>query len=231
MSCAPNQDYHCVREDLGLFVVADGMGGLPKGEVASQAAVEGIVEFVESTFDSRQSDNQNRLREGFLVGNRRVASENAISEEFGEMGTTAVAVLIDGPVATVAHVGDSRAYRLRSSQFEQLTRDHSLVEKLLQAGELTEAAARDHPQGHIVTRAISGSEDLDVELQELQVRTGDRLLLCSDGISSVLPEAGIKEVLGRETVLAEACQALVRGAIEGGGSDDMTAIIVEIDAV
>jgi len=244
MSGTPNEDYHCVRLDLGLFVVADGMGGHPKGEVASQAAVEGIVEFVESTvgmlpsqvwpvrFDPGQSDNQNRLRVGFSVGNRRLASENALLEERREMATTAVAVLIDGPIGTVAHVGDSRAYRFRGSQLEQLTRDHSWVEEQLQAGELTEAAARDHPRRNIVTRAISGSGDLDVELQELQLRTEDRFLLCSDGIFNVLSDAEIEEVLGgREADLAEACQTLVRGASEGGGSDDMTAIIVEIDAV
>ncbi len=136
-----NEDSFAVREALGLFVVADGMGGHAAGEVASRVAVEGIVAFVEATitispdqtwpipFDPEQSVNANRLRAGFRMGNWRLAEEIASSSELRGMATTAVAMLIDGGTGTLAHVGDSRAYRLRDGQLERLTRDHSWVVK------------------------------------------------------------------------------------------------------
>ncbi|MEE8130411.1 MAG: protein phosphatase 2C domain-containing protein, partial [Vicinamibacterales bacterium] len=170
-----NEDCFSAREDLRLFVVADGMGGHAAGEVASQAVVEGIVAFVEATqtmspdqtwpipFDLEQSVNANRLRAGFRMGNRQLAAQIASSSELRGMATTAVAVLIDGGTGTLAHVGDSRAYRLRDGQLERLTRDHSWVEEQIRVGALSETAARQHPWRNIVTRALSGSEDLKVD--------------------------------------------------------------------
>ena len=149
-----NEDSVSVREDLGLFVVADGMGGHAAGEVTSRVAVEGIVAFVEATqtmspdqtwpipFDLEQSVNANRLRAGFRMGNRRLASQIGSSSELRGMATTAVAVLIDGGTGTLAHVGDSRAYRLRDGQLDRLARDHSWVEEQIRVGALSETAAR-----------------------------------------------------------------------------------------
>ena len=244
-----NEDYLRVREDLGLFVVADGMGGHEAGEVASQTAVEGIEAFIEATvemsphqtwpvpFDPQQTVNRNRLRAAFCWGNRKIAKAVAASRELEtsgkpSMGTTAVAVLIAGQAATVAHVGDSRAYRLRQGQLEQLTRDHSEVEARIQAGwDPNDPAIED--VRHVVTRALQGEQDLKVDLQEVSLRPGDRLLLCSDGVFTVLAEDQITDVLRRETNpnLDSACQALIRGANEGGGPDNVTAIVVEVDAV
>ena len=244
-----NEDYLRVREDLGLFVVADGMGGYEAGEVASQTAVEGIEAFIEATvemsphqtwpvpFDPQQTVNRNRLRAAFCWGNRKIAKAVAASRELEtsgkpSMGTTAVAVLIAGQAATVAHVGDSRAYRLRQGQLEQLTRDHSEVEARIQAGWDPNDPALDDVR-HVVTRALQGEQDLKVDLQEVSLRPGDRLLLCSDGVFTVLAEAQITDMLRRETNpnLDSACQALIRGANEGGGPDNVTAIVVEVDAV
>ena len=238
-----NEDSFSVREDLGLFVVADGMGGHAAGEVASQAVVEGIVAFVEATenmspdqtwpvpFDSEQSVNANRLRAGFGMGNRGLAAKIASSSELRGMATTAVAVLIDGETATVAHVGDSRIYRLRSGQLERLTRDHSWVEEQIRIGALSETAARQHPWRNIVTRALSGSEDLEVDVQEVALQPGDRLLLCSDGVFAVLSDDQISEVLRRGSDLDSLCDALIQGANDGGGPDNVTAVVLEIDAV
>lgn len=244
-----NEDYLRVREDLGLFVVADGMGGHEAGEVASQTAVEGIEAFIEATvemsphqtwpvpFDPQQTVNRNRLRAAFCWGNRKIAKAVAASRELEtsgkpSMGTTAVAVLIAGQAATVAHVGDSRAYRLRQGQLEQLTRDHSEVEARIQAGWDPNDPALDDVR-HVVTRALQGEQDLKVDLQEVSLRPGDRLLLCSDGVFTVLAEDQITDMLRRETNpnLDSACQALIRGANEGGGPDNVTAIVVEVDAV
>ena len=160
-----NEDSVSVREDLRLFVVADGMGGHAAGEVAS-----------------------------------------------------------------LAHVGDSRAYRLRDGQLERLTRDHSWVEEQIRVGALSETAARQHPWRNIVTRALSGSEDLEVDIQEVSLTPSDRLLLCTDGVFTVLSDGQISEVLRRETDLDSLCHALIQGANDGGGPDNMTAVVVQVNA-
>ena len=238
-----NEDCFSVREDLRLFVVADGMGGHAAGEVASKAVVEGIVAFVEATrdmspdqtwpipFDPEQSVNANRLLAGFQMGNRRLAAQIESSSDLRGMATTAVAVLIDGGSGTLAHVGDSRVYRLRDGQLERLTRDHSWVEEQIRAGALSETAARQHPWRNIVTRALSGSDDVEVDIQEVALKSGDRLLLCSDGVFTVLSDDQISEVLRRETDLDHLCHALIQGANDGGGPDNVTAVVLEVDAV
>ncbi|MCH7746644.1 MAG: serine/threonine-protein phosphatase [Acidobacteria bacterium] len=147
------------------------------------------------------------------------------------MATTAVAMLIDGGTATLAHVGDSRVYRLRDGQLERLTRDHSWVEEQIRLGALSETAARQHPWRNIVTRALSGSDDLEVDIQEVALQSGDRLLLCSDGLFTVLSDGQISEVLRRETDLDHLCHALIQGANDGGGPDNVTAVVLELYAV
>jgi len=237
-----NEDNLSVREDLGLFVVADGMGGHAAGEVASRTAIDGIVAFVEATlamspeqtwpipFDPSLSANANRLRAGFRMGNRQLAVQIETASELRGMATTAVAMLVDAQVGTLAHVGDSRAYRLRDGQIERLTRDHSWVEEQVRLGALSESAARQHPWRNIVTRALSGSEDLEVEIQEFPLVWGDRLLLCSDGVFAVLSDEQIADTLRLETDPDGACQALIAGANDGGGPDNVTAIVLDLDA-
>ena len=238
-----NEDSVSVREDLGLFVVADGMGGHAAGEVASRVAVEGIVAFVEATqtmspdqtwpipFDPEQSVNANRLGAAFQMGNRRIAEQITSSSELAGMATTAVAVLIDSGTGTLAHVEDSRAYRLRDKQLERLTRDHSWVEEQIRVGALSETAARRHPWRNIVTRALSGSDDLKVDIQEVSLKPGDRPLLCTDGVFTVLSDDQISKVLRQETDLDSLCHALIQGANDGGGPDNVTVVVLEVDAV
>ncbi len=238
-----NEDSLAVRDDLGLFLVADGMGGHAAGEVASQAAIRGIVAFVEATvsvspdqtwpipFNPAQSVDANRLDGGFRMADRRIASEMAASSELRGMATTAVAALVSDDRVTLAHVGDSRAYRLRHGQLDQLTRDHSWVEEQIRAGALTESAARAHPWRNIVTRALSGSEDLNVEIRELTLEPGDRLLLCSDGVFAVLSDHQIGDILRQHTDLTALCDALITGANDGGGPDTVTAVVLEVHAV
>ena len=238
-----NEDNLAVREDLGLFIVADGMGGHAAGEVASQVAVEGIAAFAEATvavspdqtwpvpFDPRESVNANRLRAGFSMANGRLAARIAAARELHGMATTAVAMLVDnGGGVTLAHVGDSRAYLLQRGRLARLTRDHSWVEEQIQAGTLTEAAARRHPWRNVVTRALSGSADLDVEVRELRLEPRDRVLLCTDGIFSVLDDGRIGEILGREAVLDDLCRVLIEETNDGGGPDNATAVVIEFDA-
>ena len=236
-----NEDSYCARADLGLFVVADGMGGHAGGEVASKLAVEAIENVIDATtalgpddtwpipFDRSVGRDGNRLRAGFDVANRHIAERVANSDTLRGMATTAVAVLVAGNTVALAHVGDSRAYLYRADRLTRLTRDHSWVEEQLHAGLLSEAAAREHPWRNIVTRALSGGE-LNIEVADLQVQKGDRLLLCSDGLSSVIHDEQIGNVVATAADPQAACDEFVRCANAGGGPDNVTTVMLDIDA-
>ena len=236
-----NEDRICANPKLGLFVVADGMGGHAGGEVASQLAVESIQAMTQETnglgpkdtwpipFDHHVGNNGNRLRAGFDFANKCIAKRAFETNSLQGMGTTAVAILLADTTVALAHVGDSRAYLFRDEKLARLTRDHSWVEEQVQAGMLTEAAARNHPRRNIVTRAISGGE-LDVELSELSLKTGDRLMLCSDGLSTVLTDQEIEEVISRTTDAQASCDELVRLTNAEGGPDNVTVLILDVNS-
>ena len=147
------------------------------------------------------------------------------------MATTAVAVLIDGGTGTVGHVGDSRAYRLRDERLERLTQDHSWVEEQIRVGALSETAARQHPWRNVVTRSLSGSADLEVDIREVSLTAGDRLLLCSDGLFAVLSDDEISAMLRHEADLDTLCHALIQEAHNGGAPDNVTAVVLDVDAL
>lgn len=233
-----NEDCYCANPDLGLFVVADGMGGHAGGEVASELAVTEIQTVIESTstlgpqdtwpvpFDANVGTDGNRLRAGFSMANSRIAQRIEKSEELRGMATTAVAALVKGKKAALAHVGDSRAYLLRAGQLTRLTADHSWVEEQIQAGMLTEAAAREHPWRNIVTRALSGADGLNVDVTELELEVGDRVLLCSDGLPTVIHDSEIGDVVSTTADLQAVCDELVRRANAAGGPDNVTTLVV-----
>ena len=234
-----NEDSYGADTERGLFVVADGMGGHAGGEIASELAVEEIQSVITATaslgpddtwpsaFDRAVGIDGNRLRAGFDAANRRIAREVEGSDALRGMATTAVAVLVTDGKAALAHVGDSRAYLLRAGQLSRLTHDHSWVEEQMRAGMMTEAAAREHPWRNIVTRALSGARDLDVEVTELEFQSGDRLLLCSDGLSTVLKDSEIGEVMSAAQDLQAGCDELVRRANAAGGPDNITALLLD----
>jgi protein phosphatase len=238
-----NEDSYSTRPDVGLFVVADGMGGHVAGEVASRVAVEAIEAFIQETagadknrtwpfpFDPTVSLEANRLRAAFRLANRKIASAIADSQDLRGMATTASAVLLGPQGASVAHVGDSRVYVLRSGKLDQLTHDHSWVEEQVRAGTLSPTAARQHPWRNVVTRALSGGEDPEVDVTEVIPRPGERYLLCSDGLFTVLSDARIAELLGDMKASLDAIAgALVAAANDAGGPDNITALILQIDA-
>jgi PPM family protein phosphatase len=238
-----NEDSYSTRPDVGLFVVADGMGGHVAGEVASRVAVEAIEAFIQETagadknrtwpfpFDPSVSLEANRLRAAFRLANRKIASAIADSQDLRGMATTASAVLLGPQGASVAHVGDSRVYVLRSGKLEQLTHDHSWVEEQVRAGTLTPTAARQHPWRNVVTRALSGGDDPEVDVTEVVPRPGERYLLCSDGLFTVLPDARIADLLGDMKASLDAIAgALIAAANQAGGPDNITALILHIDA-
>ena len=239
---ATNEDSYCARDDLGLFVVADGMGGHVAGEVASRIAVEEIERFVETTvavgpqdtwpmpIDPAVGRDGNRLSAGLTLANRRIADRVEGSEELRGMATTVVAALVRGDQAALAHVGDSRAYLQRATELRRLTRDHSWVEEQMLAGMLSAAAARDHPWRNIVTRAMSGTDPMDVDVNAVELVAGDRLLLCSDGLTSVLDDGEVDSVLRGTAPLDARCEELVRRVNEAGGPDNVTVVVIDIDA-
>jgi protein phosphatase len=238
-----NEDSHSSRADIGLFVVADGMGGHVAGEVASRVAVESIAAFIEETagadrnrtwpfpFEPALSFEANRLKAAFRLANRRLAAAIADSQDLRGMATTASAILHGSIRSCVAHIGDSRVYLLRSAGLTQLTHDHSWVEEQVRAGTLTAAAAREHPWRNVVTRALSGGDDPEIDVVEITPTPGDRYLLCSDGLFGVVPDEKILELMSDRTApLEEICGRLIEAANAAGGPDNITAMILQVDA-
>jgi len=238
-----NEDSFCTRPDIGLFIVADGMGGHVAGEVASRIAVDTIQTFISETagadrhrtwpfpYEPAVSVEGNRLKAAFRLANRQIASAMSDSSDLRGMATTASAFLAVSQSACVAHVGDSRVYRLRRDDLVQVTNDHSWVEEQVRAGTLTPTAARQHPWRNVVTRALAGGDDPEVDVADLAPEAGDRFLLCSDGLSGVVSNDQIAGLLGdTTTTLQQICDRLVRAANAGGGPDNITALIVQIDA-
>jgi len=238
-----NEDSYCTRPDLGLFVVADGMGGHVAGEVASRVAVETIQTFIAETagadknrtwpfpFEPSISLEGNRLKAAFRLANRKIASAMDDSADLRGMATTASAVLAGKKVVCLAHVGDSRIYSMRDGSLQQLTHDHSWVEEQVRAGAMTEAAARQHPWRNVVTRALSGGTDPDIDTVEIAPAPYERFLLCSDGLSGVVSREAIEQILGdRALSLDQICDRLVAAANDGGGPDNVTALVIEVAA-
>jgi PPM family protein phosphatase len=238
-----NEDSYCTRADLGLFVVADGMGGHAAGEVASRVAVETIQTFITETagadknrtwpfpFEPQISLEGNRLKAAFRLANRQIGNAMADSADLRGMATTASAVLAGPHSACVAHVGDSRVYALLDGTLRQITDDHSWVEEQVRAGTMTSSAARQHPWRNVVTRALSGGSDPEIDTVELTPHAGQRLLLCSDGLSGVVGNDEIERILGDRTLtLEQICDRLVTAANDGGGPDNVTVLVIQIDA-
>ena len=176
-----NEDSYCTRPDLGLFVVADGMGGHVAGEIASRIVVQAIEGYVADTVDADSTStwpeafdvnlgvDGNRLKGAFHIANQRLAKEVAGSHDLRGMATTASALIVNGSTAALAHVGDSRIYRWRDGAIERMTVDHSWVEDQVRAGLLSANEARQHPWRNVVTRALSGGEDPEIDLQTLEL--------------------------------------------------------------
>jgi len=236
-----NEDSYCVRPDLGLYLVADGMGGHAAGEVASKLAVDAIEAFVADTrtadanrtwpfpFDPSISLDANRLTAAFRLANRRIGTAMDGNESLRGMATTAAAVLFGSEQPVIAHVGDSRVYLWRGGELRQITDDHSWVSEQMRAGVLTEADARQHPWRNVVTRALAGGDDPEVDVRAFDVHAGDQLLVCSDGLSSVVPKAGLERILAAQSNLTDACHALIAAANDAGGPDNITVAMLHVD--
>jgi serine/threonine protein phosphatase PrpC len=217
-----NEDSYYVRAPV--FVVADGMGGAQAGEVASRIAAE--------AFDHELPPGpEDALREVFESANREIHEHAATDESHAGMGTTLTAAIVDAEHEDVAigHVGDSRAYRLRGSKLERLTQDHSLVEELRRKGQLTDEQAEEHPQRSIITRALGPEAEVEPDVGRFTARPGDIYLICSDGLTTMIGEERIAQILRSSTSLDAAVRALVDEANRAGGRDNITAVAFKLE--
>lgn len=228
-----NEDAICARPELGLFVVADGMGGYEGGEVASAIAVDSICELVRRTAGDAdvtwpyKIDPTRTIAENEIMVATRLANDRIIARRSGsldQMGSTVVVLRIAGERVVVGHVGDSRIYRLRAGVLVQLTIDHSLLEQLIAAGS-PPADIEKFPFRHVVTRAL-GTTSGEPEVQVASAVPGDVYLLCTDGLSEPLSMADIKRLL--DAPAEAACRALVDAAYEAGSRDNISAIVVRV---
>jgi protein phosphatase len=234
-----NEDNYCARPDIGLFLVADGMGGHAGGEVASRLAVETIEEFVADSagsgsgswpfqYEDDLSHDANRLKTAFRLANRRVGAESIRQLMLRGMATTASGILLGtGHAVTAAHVGDSRIYGFRSGRLSRLSQDHSWVEEQVRAGIIDARAASQHPWRNVVTRALSGGDDPRVDLFDVPVEDGDRLLICSDGLFVVVDEGAIERLMAETPGLEALSDRLVSAANDAGGPDNITVLALE----
>ena len=236
-----NEDSFAILKEQRLFIVADGMGGHRAGDVASRLATEAIVDFFRAAtnedftwpfqFDTRLSDEENRLLSGIRLANRQIIERSTRSRECQGMGTTVVGALFSpkNNKMFIGHVGDSRAYRIRGQQIRQMTRDHSLVnDYLLAMPELTEEQKSELPK-NVITRALGMQEQVAVDIQSDDAELGDMYVLCSDGLSGMVEDHEILEVVTGAPDVETACRRLVALANEHGGEDNITALIVRID--
>ena len=219
-----NEDNAFVRAPL--FVVADGMGGAQAGEVASRIAVDAFEQALPDA-----GSPETRLADRVREANRQIYERSLEEQDRAGMGTTLTAAYLDDAGLTIAHVGDSRAYLFRNGSLIRLTHDHSLVEELVKQGKLTAEEAAEHPQRSIITRALGPEPEVQVDTDTHQVQPGDVILLCSDGLTTMVSEERLAEVLGSARSLDQAAQELIDEANQAGGRDNITVILLRLEEV
>ncbi len=236
-----NEDAFLLLPEESLYCVADGMGGHASGEVAARIAVEEMAEFFRLTgrdedatwpfkLDPKRSYDENRLVTGVRLANLRIHERARTDERLHGMGTTIVAVSFprDGATALVGHVGDSRAYLFRRGELTQVTEDHSLLNEHLKAHTLSPAEVKAFPHKNVILRALGMKSAVEVDVNRVALEIGDVLLLCSDGLSSMVPDKRIAEVLrGAHGDLRRTVGELVDEANAAGGADNVTTVLVQ----
>jgi PPM family protein phosphatase len=217
-----NEDSYLVEEPL--FAVADGMGGHLAGDVASSTAVDVIT----NRLSDADAANPETLAQMLREANSAIFSRAEDDNSLHGMGTTCTLLMLDDGRAHIAHVGDSRAYLFRDGSLEQLTEDHTLVGRMVREGRLTEQEAERHPQRSIITRALGVDSEVDVDLSTVNLEDGDRVLICSDGLSSMISNDDIAAVLRKEQDPQTAADRLVDLALDAGGEDNVTVVVLAI---
>ncbi|HET6612340.1 MAG TPA: Stp1/IreP family PP2C-type Ser/Thr phosphatase [Kofleriaceae bacterium] len=233
-----NEDYFSLIEDEQLFLVADGMGGHASGEVASKLAAETISDFYQRTKDEEAtwpfkmdrslSYIENRLVCSVKLANLRIYETSCRDVRYKGMGTTIVSSMICGDKIYVGHVGDSRCYRVRDGKTTQLTRDHSLLEDYKEAKpDMTEEEERNFPHKNVITRALGMRETVQVDIRGYQIESGDVFVLCSDGLSGMISDPTIGQIVAGAKSLERAVAELVDAANRSGGTDNITTLLLQ----
>lgn len=225
-----NQDafvYDTLDETAQFAVVCDGMGGANGGNIASQIAVDIIGERIRASYPPTGEANwaEYMLASAMAAANAAVFDRSLKQPELSGMGTTVVAVVTCGKTAYISHVGDSRLYLFRQGHVRQITRDHSVVQNMIESGQITEEQAKSHPRRHFITRALGVTDDESGEYDELTLEEGDRLLLCTDGLTNMVEPQKMQELLALPS--DEVTDALIQAALDGGGSDNVTVVLME----
>ncbi|MGH7466520.1 MAG: Stp1/IreP family PP2C-type Ser/Thr phosphatase [Longimicrobiales bacterium] len=222
-----NEDAHLLRPEASLFAVADGMGGHAAGEVASHLAIDTIAELPATVPPDELSEF---LKTQVERANDAILADTRAKPEHGGMGTTLTALAFTARAtrAVFAHIGDSRLYRCRGGRLEQLTRDHTWVQEQIDQGALTPDQARMHPLSSMLSRALGTNESAQVDAGTHDVQPGDVFLICSDGLSNMVPDARIEEIMCSETNPTALSHALVQEANARGGMDNITALVVRV---
>ncbi len=223
-----NQDFvYASEQPVGnlpnLFIVADGMGGHNAGDLASRSTVETMVDYIESAGEKSPIP---LLEAAILAANRKVMEKSQSDKSLEGMGTTVVAATVVEDCLYVANVGDSRLYVL-DDQIQQITRDHSLVEEMVRAGQIGREEARNHPEKNIITRAVGMKNKLRIDFFDVALYAGDKFLLCTDGLTNMVEDEDILELVQKETSLEAAAHRLVAMANRNGGKDNISVVLVE----
>jgi protein phosphatase len=218
-----NEDSLLVKPPL--YVIADGMGGHAAGEIASELAIHILEDAAIDGVDSQ------RLRDAVIEANNAIIEGAQKGLGRVGMGTTLTAAVIENDRLLIAQIGDSRAYLLQNGRLRQITRDHSLVEELISTGQITTEEARVHPNRSVITRALGSDQHVQPDLYEMQVGEGDRLLLCSDGLNSMLDTATLESIVTKSPDPQKTADALVDAANKAGGYDNITVIVIDVDRV
>ncbi len=234
-----NEDNFAISDELGIFLIADGMGGHSGGKVASEIAVNTLLEFFARyakdkdftwpyRMDPNLSDEENALMAGIKLANRQIFSFGSHKREYAGMGTTVVALYMHQDEATIANVGDSRCYLIRDNEIKQLSIDHTWVNEQLKKNIITAEEARQHRWRNVITRALGNKRHVDIDMIRESVQPGDYFLLCSDGLTNLVEENEIRDIIfDSDNSLEDAAKQLIELAKERGGTDNITVIIVK----
>ncbi|RJO74065.1 MAG: Stp1/IreP family PP2C-type Ser/Thr phosphatase [Myxococcales bacterium] len=233
-----NEDAFSINPDSGLYIVADGMGGHNSGEIASKLAIETIENFFRATstddeitwpykYDPRLTDAENRLKVSTMLANSRIWEASRRNELYHGMGTTVVGVYYRKGMAYLVNVGDSRGYAFRGGILRQVTEDHSLLNDLLKQNKMTPDEVANFPHKNVIVRALGIKEEVDVDLFRYTPQHGDVILLCSDGLSDMVKDQQIQDLLTATPDVKLAAKLLVREANLKGGHDNITAVLVQ----
>lgn len=225
-----NQDcFLCEEEAVGdfsnLFIVADGMGGHNGGDFASRFCIGNVRDYIA---DNKGNSIISTIRSAIKTANERIRERAGKDERLTGCGTTIVLATIKDDILYIANVGDSRLYVLQNGSLSQITEDHSVVEEMIKSGIIKKEEARFNPHKNKVTRALGAEPDIEVDFFEVKLEKGDRILLCSDGVSNMMDEENLEAIVGAGKEISEICRILIDTAVDNGGKDDATVVMIEV---